>query len=101
MAVGVTAVVAAGAGVNTGIAPSDIRLVQYSGIEHIGSISIRPGEVGNQVQGLVCEGFYVKWSVNAGIGYLGVWEHPGPEPEWEMIYAESHLADIPEFDDGV
>jgi hypothetical protein len=78
--------------------PAKVRLVQYSGIEHLGSIDVLAEEVGEQVRGLICEGFSVKWSVDAEVAFLCVWEYPGPEPEWAKVYREMDLSEIPALD---
>jgi hypothetical protein len=70
------------------------RLVQYVGVEMLGAIDVPLGEVESQIEGLVCEGFYVDWAQDGSRLYLRVWEFGGPEPPWSKVVAEEHLADI-------
>ena len=70
------------------------RLVQYSGIEFLGAIDVAPKELEEQIVGLQCEGFYVDWAEHNERIYLRVWEYPGPEPNWELVFEEKDLMDV-------
>jgi hypothetical protein len=70
---------------------TSVRLVQYCGVEMVGAIDLAADEVVRQIEGLVCEGFYVDWSELEGRLYLRVWEYGGPEPSWLKVYDEGPL----------
>ena len=73
---------------------SGCRLVQYLGMEKVGSLDVTLVQVESQIEGLVCEGFRVDWAEQDSQMYLRVWEADGPEPPWSKVFAEEHLADI-------
>jgi hypothetical protein len=71
------------------------RLVQYSGSEFLGAVDVAPEELEGQIVGLECEGFYVDWAEYNERIYLRVWEYPGPEPNWDLVFKEKDLMDVP------
>ena len=73
------------------------RLVHYCGIDLVGAKSLSIPEVESEIEGLVCEGFYVDWAEHEARLYVRVWEFGGPEPEWSKVVAEVPLADINEL----
>jgi hypothetical protein len=70
------------------------RLVKYSGVELVGAIDIEPDEIEEEIIGLASEGFRLDWNEHAGKVYLCAWEYPGPEPTWNLAFAEENLADV-------
>jgi len=70
------------------------RLVQYCGLQFMGAVDVAPEELEEQISGLVCEGFHVDWAEHNERTYLRVWEHPGPEPSWDLTFAEKDLLDV-------
>ena len=73
------------------------RLVQYCGVELVGTLDLPSEEVEGQVSGLLREGFRVDWVIHDLAFYLRVYEPDGPEPPWESVFREAHLADISEI----
>ena len=73
---------------------SSCRLVQYCFGDLLGAISLSMDEVEPEIEGLVCEGFYVDWAEHEGRLYLRAWEYGGAEPEWPKVFAEVPLADV-------
>jgi hypothetical protein len=67
------------------------RLVQYWGPDLGGAIDIQLEEIEDQISGLFCEGFYVDWAQTRECIVLRVWEHGGPEPEWQDAFAETPI----------
>ncbi|PSB56562.1 hypothetical protein [Chamaesiphon polymorphus] len=70
------------------------RLVQYSGVEFLGAIDIAQEKLEEQIFDLECEGFDVDWSEHNEKIYLRVWEYPGPEPSWDLVFEEKDLMDM-------
>jgi hypothetical protein len=73
------------------------RLVQYVGVDLVGAKSLPLSEVESEIEGLVCEGFYVDLAEHENRLYLRVWEFGGPEPDWSKVFAEVPLADVDEI----
>lgn len=84
-------------GWSSGRAFPSCRLVHYCGVDLVGSKSLALSEVESEIEGLVCEGFYVDWADHETRLYLRVWELGGPEPEWSKVFAEVPLADVDEL----
>lgn len=78
-----------------------VRLVQYSGMDCLSPIDISPKEVGDQVHGLICEGFHVIWHNNDQKAILIVWEYPGPEPSLDKALTEESLIDFSWRDEAI
>lgn len=76
---------------------SGVRLVKYCGVEKVGAIDIADIEVEAQIEGLLCEAFYVDWAEWDGKLYLRVWEDGEWEPPWSKVFAEEHLVDMDEW----
>lgn len=70
------------------------RLVQYCGIECIGACDIPVTEIENRLINLWQEGFYVSWAIRDETLFLRVYEFGGPEPDWQKVFIEQHLAEI-------
>ncbi len=73
------------------------RLVQFCGVECIGACDVPLAEVENRLINLWQEGFYVSWAIQGNTVFLRVYEYGGPEPDWQKVFTEQHLADIPEI----
>jgi len=71
-----------------------VRLVQYCGVEMIGALDVPQSGIRHQIEGLVAEGFGLKWINENGVTYLAVWEPDGPEPDWSNVFKESNLTDV-------
>ena len=71
-----------------------VRLVQYCGVEMRGALDVPESEIEHQIEGLVAEGFCLKWINENGITYLKVWEPDGPEPDWSSVFKEDNLTDV-------
>lgn len=69
------------------------RLVHYCGVTCVAK-TLPLEEVEREIEGLVCEGFYVDWAEHDARLFLRVWEFGGPEPEWAKVFAEEPLADV-------
>jgi hypothetical protein len=82
---------------STGRDLASCRLVHYCGVDLGGAKSLHATEVESEIEGLVCEGFYVDWAEHENRLYLRVWEFGGPEPEWSKVFAEVPLADVDEL----
>ena len=53
---------------------TEITLQQFCGPECVGTISLKLGEVENQIHGCICEGFDVSWRIEGGTLTLRVSE---------------------------
>lgn len=74
--------------------PQSWRLVQYCGLELIGAFEVAHDQIESQITGLLCEGFFVDWALNGSQAFLRVYEFDDPEPPWESVFSERHLADV-------
>ena len=70
---------------------SRCRLIHYVGLDLVGAIEIATSEIEAQIEGLVCDGFYVDWEENNGTLYRRVWEFDCPVPDWPSVFAERPL----------
>ena len=70
------------------------RLVQYTGVECTGALSVKLDEIEAQIEGLMSKAFCVEWNEHRRRVYLRVWESDGPEPAWPKVFAEENLADM-------
>lgn len=73
-----------------------IFAVQYSGPEMVFTFPIPIQDIGDQVHGLICEGFHIQWNIIEDEPLLCIWEYPGPKPEWPEVKNRNHLVEIPE-----
>jgi hypothetical protein len=71
------------------------RWVQYCGIKMLHPIDVPMHEVENRIYELLCEGFYVDWAERGSQLVLRVWEFGGPEPDWDLVFAEQPLRPLP------
>ncbi len=69
------------------------RAVQYCGWELVSAFDLLLAEVEQEIEGLIAEGFRVDWAENDGWVYLRIWEGPGPEPDWDAVFAESDVGE--------
>jgi hypothetical protein len=69
-------------------------LVQYTGVEMTGAIDIPKNEIEAQIEGLLRESFLVDWAAFDNRLFIRVWDPSGPEPPWDLVQTESHLADV-------
>jgi hypothetical protein len=65
------------------------RVVQYGDdcISHPLAFDVPLAEVEREVEGLLSEGFRVKWDEHDGRVYLATWEGDN-EPDWSCVFAE-------------
>lgn len=73
---------------------SSARLVQYCGVEHVGTIAVAIDDVPNQLEGLIGEGFYVDWMNQGDEIVMRAWEYGGPEPDWGKVFLGQDLEEI-------
>ena len=82
---------------SSGHTVSGCRLVHYCGNEMVGAKSVPLARIEPEIEGLICEGYYVDWAEHESRFYLRVWEFGGPEPPWPKVFAEEPLVDVAEL----
>jgi hypothetical protein len=70
------------------------RLVQYCGVDLVGSIDVPLGAIESQIECLLGEAFRIDWDQQSEVVYLRVWEGDDLVPPWSNVFAEEPLADI-------
>lgn len=71
-----------------------VRLVQYCGVDLLGTSDVALEDLEAQVAGSMCEGLRVDWVCRNEFLYLRVFAGDGPVPSWERVFAEEELANV-------
>jgi hypothetical protein len=70
---------------------ANCRIVQYCGVECLGSMDIKRDEIECRVECYIKEGFNADWNMLDSVAVLRIYEYPGPEPAWDLVLSESDL----------